>query len=328
MANDIGIDLGTRNSRAYSNERGLILVEPTVVVYDRNQDRIRSIGEDARSMTGQLLGDLELIWPIRQGTITDYIVLEKLLRILISRALGRHAFRKPRITICVPAGITDIGRRALEEAAYQSGARKVLFVRAPLAAAIGAGIDIARPNGNLVIDVGAGAAEAAVLSMTGITVSGTARVGGFAFNQEIISYVRSNYSLFISDEIAEMIKIRIGSACTERNPRTMEVKGRNVNTGLTKIITLTSDDVSEAVKGATGQIVELAHQILEKTPPELAADIIERGIILTGGGALLSGLDRLIELKTGVSAMTAPNASSAVAVGTGRYAAFMDSRFV
>ena len=319
-ASDIGIDLGTRNSLVYSTGKGMILQEPSVVVYDRNGGRIRAIGEEARAMADHLSSNLEVIWPIRQGVIVDYIVMEKMLNYFISRAMGRHAFRKPRISICVPSTITQIGRKAIEEAAYQAGARKVFLVEAPIAAAIGAGVDITRPFGNLVVDIGAGSSDAAVLSMTGVVVSHSIKVAGENFNRAIIAYLRKNHSLFIGDDLAERIKLRIGTACEESVVRTMEVKGRNVITGLPRIVTLTSEEIRQALLGPTGQIVDMVHGILEKTPPELAADIVDRGIVLTGGGAMLHGMDQLLELKTGVSTMTAQDAIQATAVGTGKYA--------
>ncbi len=325
-ASDIGIDLGTRNSLVYSTGKGMILQEPSVVVYDRNAGRIRAIGEEARSMADHLSSNLEVNWPIRQGVIVDYIVMEKMLKYFISRAMGRHAFRKPRISICVPATITQIGRKAIEEATYQAGARKVFLVEAPIAAAIGAGVDITRPYGNLVVDIGAGSTDAAVLSMTGVVVSHSIKVAGENFNRAIISYLRKNHSLFIGDDLAEKIKLQIGTACEEGSIRMMEVKGRNVITGLPRIVTLTSEEIRQALSGPTGQIIEMVHGILEKTPPELAADIVDRGIVLTGGGAMLHGMDQLLELKTGVSTMTAQDALQATAIGTGKYADVISMR--
>ena len=323
---DIGIDLGTRNSLVCTVARGVILQEPSVVVYDKNAQRIRAIGEEARTMAGRLTTNMEVIWPIRQGVIVDYIVLEKMLKYFISRAMGRYAFRKPRISICVPDAITQIGRKALEEAAYQAGARKVYMVSAPIAAALGAGLDISKPFGNLVVDIGAGTTDAAVLSMSGVVESTSIRAGGDAFNQAIMAYVRRNHNLFIGEDTAESIKKTIGTAAKEATVRTMEIKGRNVLTGLPKIVTLTSEEMRIALKDVTTQIVEMVHSILEKTPPELAADIVDRGIVLTGGGALLRGMDVLMEQRTGVSTLTISDAATATALGTGRYAEMVSNR--
>lgn len=323
-ASDIGIDLGTRNSLVYSTARGMVLKEPTVAVYDKNTERIRAIGEEARQMAGRLTSNMEVIRPIRQGVIVDYIVMEKMLKYFISRALGRRAFRKPRISICVPSGITEIERKAVEEATYQAGARSVHLVEEPVAAAIGAGIDVTRPSGNLIVDIGGGTTDAAVISMAGVVVSSSIKVAGDTFNQAIMSYVRRNHSLFIGEDTAERIKMEIGTAVEEASTRTMEVKGRNVITGLPRIATLTSGEMYTALRDATGQVVETVHSILEKTPPELAADIVDRGIVLTGGGALLHGMDTLIEQKTGVHTITVQEAMEVVVIGTGKYADVME----
>ena len=323
---DIGIDLGTRNSLVYTTGRGMILSEPTIVVYDRNAERIRMIGEEAQSLTGHSLSGFELVRPIRDGMITDYIVLEKLLKYFITKAMGRNAFRKPRISICVPGSITDIGRKALEEASYLAGARKVFFVRSPLAAALGSELDISKPAGNLVVDIGAGSTDVAVLTMYGMAVSGTIRVGSDALNRSIISYVRKVHNLFIGEDLAETIKLNIGAAFEEKHTRSMEVKGRNVITGLPKVVTLTSEDVREAITDTTGQILGLIRQVLEKTPPELASDIVDRGIVLSGGGALLPGFDHLVEDETGISTMTMPNAMVSTVMGTARYAQIATER--
>ncbi len=322
-ASDIGIDLGTRNCLVYSTGKGLVLKESTVVVYDKDTEKIKAIGEEARQMAGHVSSGMEVIRPIRQGVIVDYVVMEKMLKYFISKAIGRRAFRKPRISICVPSGITEIERKAIEEATYQAGARNVFLVEEPIAAAIGAGVDVTKPFGNLIVDIGAGTTDAAVISLAGVVVSGSIKVAGDVFDQAIMNYVRKNHSLFISEDAAEEIKIKIGTACEEADPRTMEVKGRNVITGLPKVATLTSEEIRAALKDATGQIVELVHSVLEKTPPELAADIVDRGIVLTGGGALLHGMDTLIEQKTGVSATTIQDAMGVVAVGTGKYAEVM-----
>ena len=319
-ASDIGIDLGTRNSLVYSTGKGLVLKEPSVVIYDKTTEKIRAIGEEARQMAGHANSNMEVIRPIRQGVIVDFNVMEKMLKYFIAKAMGRRAFRKPRISICVPSAITEIERRAVEEATYQAGAREVFLVEEPIAAAIGAGVDITKPFGNLIVDIGGGTTDIAVISLGGVVASSSVKVAGDNFDQAIMNYARKSHGLFIGEDMAEKIKIQIGTACEEPDPRTMEVKGRNVNTGLPKVVTLTSEEIRVALKDATGQIVEAVHGVLEKTPPELAADIVDRGIVLTGGGALLHGMDTLIEQKTGVSTLTVQDAMSAVVVGTGKYA--------
>ena len=322
-ASDIGIDLGTRNSLVYSTGKGLVLKEPSVVIYDKTTEKIRAIGEEARQMAGHANSNMEVIRPIRQGVIVDFNVMEKMLKYFIAKAMGRRAFRKPRISICVPSAITEIERRAVEEATYQAGAREVFLVEEPIAAAIGAGVDITKPFGNLIVDIGGGTTDIAVISLGGVVASSSVKVAGDNFDQAIMNYVRQNHSLFIGEETAENIKITIGTAIEEANPQVMEVKGRNVLTGLPKTVKLTSEEIRSALKDATGQIVEAVHSVLEKTPPELAADIVDRGIVLTGGGALLKGMDTLIEQKTGVNTLTVQDAIMVVAAGTGKYAEIM-----
>ena len=323
-ANDIGIDLGTTNCLVYSTGKGLVLQEPSVVVYDKDTEKIRAIGEEAKQMSNHVNSNMEVIRPIRQGVIVDFVVLEKMLKYFITKAMGRRAFRKPRISVCVPSGITEIERKAVEEATYQAGAREVYLVEDPIAAEIGAGVDITKPFGNLIVDIGGGTTDIAVISIGGVVVSSTIKVAGDSFDQAIISYIRKTHGLFISEDAAETIKVRIGTAIEEVNPQVMEVKGRNVLTGLPKKIKLTSEEIREALKDATGQIVEAVHGILEKTPPELVADIVDRGIVLAGGGALLKGMDTLIEQRTGVNTLTVQDSMHVVAVGTGRYAEIMN----
>lgn len=322
-ANDIGIDMGTSSCLVYSTGKGLILKEPTVVVYDKDTEKIKAIGEEAKQMAGHASSNIEVIRPIRQGVITDFIVMEKMLKYFIPKAMGRRAFRKPRISICVPSGITEIERRAVEEATFQAGAREVFLVEEPIAAAIGAGVDVTKPFGNLIVDIGGGTTDVAVISLGGVVVSSTIKVAGDTFDQAIMSYIRRTHGLFIGEDTAETIKIKIGTTIEEANPRVMEVKGRNILTGLPKTIKLTSEEIRVALKDATNQIVETVHGVLEKTPPELAADIVDRGIVLAGGGAMLSGMDTLIEQRTGVNTLTVQNAVNVVAVGTGKYAEIM-----
>lgn len=322
-ANDIGIDLGTKNCLVYSTGKGLVLQEPSIVVYDKDTEKIRAIGEEARQMAGHVTSNMEVIRPISQGVIVDFNVTEKMLKYFITKAMGNRAFRKPRISICVPSGITEIERKAVEEVTYQAGAREVFLVEEPIAGAIGAGVDVTKPFGNLIVDIGGGTTDVAVISIGGVVVSASVKVAGDAFDQTILEYVRKSHSLFIGEDMAEQIKIKIGTAIEETEPQVMEVKGRNIMTGLPKIVKLTSEEIRAALRDATGQIVETVHGVLEKTPPELAADIVDRGIVLTGGGALLRGMDSLIEQKTGVNTLTVQNAMNVVAVGTGKYAEIM-----
>ena len=314
---DIGIDLGTTSILVYAKGKGIVLKEPSVVAYDKDADRIRAIGEEARQMIGRTPGNITAIRPLRQGVISDYLITERMLKYFIQKAMGRRAFRKPRINICIPSGVTEVEKKAVEEATYQAGAKEVTLIEEPVAAAIGAGIDITLPFGNLIVDIGGGTTDIAVISLGDTVVSSSLKVAGNDFDQAIIRYVRRVHNLFIGEQTAEAVKIRIGGAYPRPQTDTMEVKGRNVITGLPKTVTLTSEEVREALKETTAQIVEAIHGVLETTPPELAADIAERGIILTGGGSLLEGLEELIEETTGINTMTAENPAHAVAEGTG-----------
>ena len=321
---DIGIDLGTTSILVYAKGKGIVLKEPSVVAYDKDADRIRAIGEEARQMIGRTPGNITAIRPLRQGVISDYLITERMLKYFIQKAMGRRAFRKPRINICIPSGVTEVEKKAVEEATYQAGAKEVTLIEEPVAAAIGAGIDITLPFGNLIVDIGGGTTDIAVISLGDTVVSSSLKVAGNDFDQAIIRYVRRVHNLFIGEQTAEAVKIRIGGAYPRPQTDTMEVKGRNVITGLPKTVTLTSEEVREALKEPTAQIVEAIHGVLETTPPELAADIAERGIILTGGGSLLEGLEELIEETTGINTMTAENPAHAVAEGTGRYNEIME----
>lgn len=322
-ASDIGIDLGTRNSLAYSTTRGLVLNEPSVVVYDKNTEKIRAIGEEARSAEAHITSDMEIIRPIRQGVIVDYNVMEKMLKYFISKAIGKRAFRKPRISICAPSGITEVEKKAVEEATYQAGAREVHIIEEPIAAAIGAGIDITIPFGNMIVDIGGGTTDVAVISLGGTVVSTSIKLAGDDFDDAIMRHVRKKHNLMIGERTAEDIKIQIGTVYSSPQPKSMEVKGRDTITGLPKSVTLTSEEIKEALRDATTQIMETIHSVLEKTPPELAADVAERGIVLTGGGALLGGLEELIEEETGINTIVADNPAQVVAIGTGQYMEMM-----
>lgn len=321
MALEMGIDLGTYSILVYIKGKGIVLKEPAVVAYDKDMDKVRAIGEEARQMIGRTPGNIVAVRPIARGMISDYSVMEKMLKYFIQKAMGRKAFRKPRISVCVPSGITQVEKRAVKEAAYQAGAREVAIVEETVAAAIGAGIDILKPCGNMVVDIGAGTTDIAVISLGDPVVSDSIQVAGSDFDERVVRYCRKHHSLYIGERTAEEIKIRIGSAYKRRSgAETMEVTGRNVITGLPKKVTLSSEDIREAFKDSTSKIVEAVHGVLEKTPPELAADIAERGIVLTGGGSLLTGLEEVIEERTGINTVTAENPSIAVVVGTGLYA--------
>ncbi len=320
---DIGIDLGTASILVYVKGKGVVLKEPSVVAFDRDTNRIKAIGEEARLMLGRTPGNIIAVRPLRQGVISDYTVTEKMLKYFIQKAVGRQRFRKPLISICVPSGVTEVERKAVEDAAIQAGARDVKIIEEPIAAAIGAGIDIARPCGNMIVDIGGGTSDIAVISLGGTVVSTSIKIAGDDFDDAIVRYMRKKHNLLIGERTAEDIKIRIGSAFPRPEVESVDVRGRNLVTGLPKTITVTSQETEEALKDTTLQIVEAVHSVLEKTPPELAADIADRGIVLTGGGSLLYGLEELIESKTGITTMTAEEPMTAVAIGTGKYVEFL-----
>ena len=323
MAFDIGIDLGTASILVYVKGKPVLLKEPSVVAFDRDTNRIKAIGEEARLMLGRTPGNIVAVRPLRQGVISDYTVTEKMLKYFIQKAVGKQRFRKPLISICVPSQVTEVERKAVEDAAFQAGARDVKIIEEPIAAAIGAGIDIARPCGNMIVDIGGGTSDIAVISLGGTVVSASIKIAGDDFDDAIVRYMRKKHNLLIGERTAEDIKIRIGSAYPRPESVTVDVRGRNLVTGLPKTITVTSEETEEALKDTTSQIVEAVHSVLEKTPPELAADIADRGIVLTGGGSLLYGLEELIESKTGITTMTAEDPMTAVAIGTGRYVEFL-----
>ena len=323
MAFDIGIDLGTASILVYVKGKGVVLKEPSVVAFDRDTNRIKAIGEEARLMLGRTPGNIVAVRPLRQGVISDYTVTEKMLKYFIQKAVGKQRFRKPLISICVPSQVTEVERKAVEDAAFQAGARDVKIIEEPIAAAIGAGIDIARPCGNMIVDIGGGTSDIAVISLGGTVVSASIKIAGDDFDDAIVRYMRKKHNLLIGERTAEDIKIRIGSAYPRPESVTVDVRGRNLVTGLPKTITVTSEETEEALKDTTSQIVEAVHSVLEKTPPELAADIADRGIVLTGGGSLLYGLEELIESKTGITTMTAEDPMTAVAIGTGKYVEFL-----
>ena len=323
MAFDIGIDLGTASILVYVKGKGVVLKEPSVVAFDRDTNRIKAIGEEARLMLGRTPGNIVAVRPLRQGVISDYTVTEKMLKYFIQKAVGKQRFRKPLISICVPSQVTEVERKAVEDAAFQAGARDVKIIEEPIAAAIGAGIDIARPCGNMIVDIGGGTSDIAVISLGGTVVSASIKIAGDDFDDAIVRYMRKKHNLLIGERTAEDIKIRIGSAYPRPESVTVDVRGRNLVTGLPKTITVTSEETEEALKDTTSQIVEAVHSVLEKTPPELAADIADRGIVLTGGGSLLYGLEELIESKTGLTTLTAEDPMTAVASGTGRYVEFL-----
>ena len=261
--------------------------------------------------------------PLRQGVISDFTVTEKMLEHFIRKAVGKKTFRKPKIAVCVPSGVTEVEKKAVEDATYQAGAREVFIIEEPIAAAIGAGIDISRPCGNMIVDIGGGTTDIAVISLGGTVVSTSIKIAGDDFDEAIVRYMRKKHNLLIGERTAEDIKIKVGSCYPRSEVESIDVRGRNLVTGLPKTVTVTSEETEEALKETTSQIVEAVHSVLERTPPELTADIAERGIVLTGGGALLRGLGELLESKTGINTMTAEDPMKCVAIGTGKFVEFL-----
>ena len=314
---DIGIDLGTASILVYIKGKGVVLKEPSVVAFDRDTNKIKAIGEEARQMIGRTPGNITAVRPLRQGVISNYTVTEQMIKYFIQKALGKRSYRKPRISVCIPSGATEVEIKAVEDAAYAAGARDVQIIEEPLAAAIGAGIDVTKPCGNMIVDIGGGTADIAVISLGGAVVSTSVKIAGDNFDEAIIRYMRKKHNLLIGERTAEEVKIRVATCFPKTTSETMEVRGRNLVTGLPKTITVTSEETEEALRESTMQIIEAIHSVLEKTPPELAADVADRGIVLTGGGALLRGLEDLIEDKTGINTMTAEDPMTCVAIGTG-----------
>ena len=320
---DIGIDLGTASVLVYIKGKGVVLKEPSVVAYDRDTEEIKAIGEDARLMLGRTPGNIVAVRPLRQGVISNYKITEQMMRYFIKKAVGRRLLKKPFIAVCVPSGATEVEKKAVEDATRLCGARDVKTIEEPIAAAIGAGIDITKPCGNMIVDIGGGTSDIAVISLGGTVVSTSVKVAGDDFDEAIVRYMRKKHNLLIGDRTAEDIKIKIGSAYPRAEDDFMDVRGRNLVTGLPKTVRVSSEETEEALREPTSQIIEAIHSVLENTPPELAADIADRGIVLTGGGALLRGLEDLIYSKTGINTMTAEDPMTAVAIGTGRFVEFL-----
>lgn len=316
---DIGIDLGTASVLVYIKGQGTVLQEPSVVAIDKNTDTILAVGEEARSMLGRTPGNIVAIRPLRQGVISDYAITEKMLKYFINKAVGRPLMRKPRIAVCVPSSVTEVERRAVEDATRQAGARQVFVIEEPIAAAIGAGIDIARACGSMIVDIGGGTTDVAVISLGGTVVSTSLKIAGDNFDEAIVRYMRKKHNVLIGERSAEELKINVGTAHGRSVSTCMDVRGRNLITGLPKTINITSDEMQEALLDPVTSIIESVYMVLEKTPPELASDIADRGIVMTGGGSLLYGLDKLIKEKTGINTIVAEDAVTCVAIGTGKY---------
>lgn len=318
FSDEVGIDLGTANVLVYIKGKGIVLDEPSVVAINRDTNEIVAVGEEARQMLGRTPSNIVAVKPLRDGVISDYDVTERMLKYFIRKSCGNGRFFKPRIMVCVPSGVTEVEKRAVREAAMQAGGKSVFLIEEPVAAAIGAGLDITRPNGIMVIDIGGGTTDVAVIALGGIVASTSIKVAGDKFDDAIVRYMRKEHKLYIGERTAEEMKITIGTAYPREQIVVQECRGRDLVTGLPKSIEITSKQMMEALEEPVTAICEAVHFVLERTPPELAADISNSGIVLTGGGALLNGLDKRIQERTGIEVKVAEEAKSCVAVGTGK----------
>ena len=309
---NLGIDLGTATVLVYAEGKGIILKEPSVVAINRNNNKVLAVGEEARKMIGRTPGNIVAVRPLRDGVISDYEITEKMLKEFIRKAYGKSKITAPKVIVCVPSQATEVEKRAVIDAARNSGAKKVNLIEEPLAAAIGAGLDITKPNGSMVVDIGGGTTDIAVISLGGIVVRSSIKVAGDSFDDAIIKYVRNKYKIMIGEKTAEELKVTVGSALKDSRNLTTTMKGRNLITGLPDEISITSNEINEALKESVSLIVDSVKSVLEKTPPELASDIIERGILMTGGGSLLFGLE------------VANNSVEAVVEGTGKVLGYLD----
>jgi rod shape-determining protein MreB len=320
-AEDIGVDLGTASVLVFVRGKGIVIKEPSVIAIEKDSGNIIAVGEEARQMLGRTPGTIIAMRPMREGVIADYDVTEKMLRYFIEKAIGRHFFFRPRIMVCIPSGVTSVEERAARQAAIQAGARQAYMIEEPLAAALGAGVDISEASGNMVIDVGGGTTDIAILSLGGIVCSKSLRVGGDKFDEAIIRHIRKEYNLMIGERTAEELKISIGTAYLKgkQDPNEgMAVRGRDLISGLPKTVTVTSAVVVQALQEPLEQVMSSVKEVLERTPPELSADIINKGILLTGGGVLLHGFDMLLSERTGLPVHIAEDPVSCVALGAGK----------
>ena len=318
LAKDIGIDLGTASVLVYIKGKGVVLNEPSVVAIDKNTGRLLKVGAEAQAMLGRTPGNIVAIRPLRDGVISDYDMTERMLKEFIRKVTGGFHLFPPRIMVCVPSGITEVEERAVIDAGRQAGARRVYLIEEPVAAAIGAGIDITEPDGHMVVDIGGGTSDIAVISLSGVVESASIKVAGDQFNESIVKYMRRKHNILIGERTAEQMKMEIGCVYPKEEEATIEIKGRCLMTGLPKTITVNSTEMMEAFEEPVERILEAVHNVLERTPPELVADISNNGIVMTGGGSLVDGFDKLINARTGIHTVVAEDAISCVAEGTGK----------
>lgn len=315
---DLGIDLGTANCLVYERNRGVIMQEPSVVAMQKSTKKVLTVGEEARQMIGRTPGDIVAIRPLREGVIADFDLTRELIRYLIREACRGKVFLKPRVVVSIPSGTTEVERRAVVEATVNAGAREVYLIEEPVAAAIGAGLPVQEPTGNMVIDIGGGTTDVAVISLGGVVTGQSVRIGGDAMDDAISRHIRRTYNLMVGERTAEEIKINIGSVFPQKEDKDYEVRGRDQVSGLPKVINVTSTEIREALKEPAQGILNTVRSVIEQTPPELVADIMEKEIVLTGGGALLNGMDKLIRREVGMNVRIADDAMLCVALGTGK----------
>ena len=318
IAKDIGIDLGTASVLVYVKGKGVVLNEPSVVAIDKNTGKLLKVGAEAQAMLGRTPGNIVAIRPLREGVISDYDMTERMLREFLHKVVGGFQLFKPRVIICVPSGITEVEERAVVDAGIQAGARRVYLIEEPVAAAIGAGVDISKPDGHMVVDIGGGTSDIAVISLSGVVESASIKVAGDQFNEAIVKYMRRKHNVLVGERTAELMKMQIGCVFPKEHETSIEIKGRCLVTGLPKVINVSSTEMLEAFEEPVERILEAVHGVLERTPPELVADISNNGIVMTGGGSLVDGFDKLIEARTGIHTVVAEGAISCVAEGTGR----------
>ncbi|MBN2373337.1 rod shape-determining protein [bacterium] len=318
FSNDLAVDLGTANTLVYSKGKGVVLSEPSVVAIQTSTGQVLAVGKDAKKMLGRTPGGIEAIRPMKDGVIANFEVAEAMLRYFIQKVHHRKTLVRPRVIICVPSGITQVEKRAVRDSALQAGAREIYLIEEPMAAAIGAGLPIQEPSGNMIVDIGGGTTEVAVISLSGIVYSGSVRVGGDEVDDAIIQHIKRKYNLMIGESTAEQIKITIGSAYPQPEPKTMEVKGRDLVAGIPKTLVINDEEIRSSLTEPISAVVDTVKMALERTPPELAADIVDRGIVLAGGGSLLTGLDSLLREETKLPIIYAEDPLSAVALGAGR----------
>lgn len=325
MSAEVGIDLGTANVLVYIKNKGIVINEPSVVAVNQDTDEILAVGEEARQMLGRTPANIVAVKPLKDGVISDYDITEKMLKYFVRKAVGRGIFFKPKLMVCVPSGVTEVEKRAVKEAATQAGGKNVFLIEEPIAAAIGAGLDIVKPDGTMVIDMGGGTTDIAVISLGGIVASTSVKVAGDKFDDAIVKYMRKTHKLYIGERTSEDLKRNIGAAAPRDGAVVAECRGRDLVTGLPKVVEVSSDEIMTALEEPLFTITEAVHSVLEKTPPELAADITNSGIVITGGCAYLYGIDKRIHDKTGIEVRIAEEPDQCVAIGTGKALDVLDS---